>query len=670
MGFRKAALKLTLVGLAIPCLLLAGQAFAADNIKGQVLLGGAPIAKSTVTLWEASAAAPKQLAQAKTSDDGRFEVRTKGAHGDAILYLVASGGAPKASKAGGDNPALVLLAVLESNPPASVTVNELTTVASAFTAARFINGGAISGNPLGLKIAAGNVPNFVDLATGGWGKVIVDPGNSTWTTTLANFDTLGSLITAFATVANDDWRARFFKAATPTAGTTPTNTLEAMAGIARTPWANPAALYGLFDEAYPLPAPDGRRSAPFAPYLVYPPPDFTLSLWFGGGGSYSNGNMVFDAEGNMWCGQNWLAGSQSGVRKSTGGGLVKFSPNGTALSPAITGFTGMGVDGIGWGTAVALDKVWVASFNGAIGVHDFQGRTLGKESDIPFAGKTGGLMGVSVAANNDVWIADGTKNQLLYFPGGRLKDGRVVNVAGLSSPFGIAIDAQNRVWVSNSQANTVIRFPASDPSKVETFKVGIGARGVALDSKGNLWVASVMSPDFPLPPIPTGVSIMQQFAMILEALKKNIEAGKKTGTVNMITADGTQANPEGFTGGGNMNAGWGIVVDGNDDVFAASGLGRGIVMLAGVGTNGHAPGTKPGDLIHYFQGGTLQIPTIGSIDPAGNLWVANNWNSVEAATAADPFPSTSTWGGGSGFTVFYGVAAPVKTPLLGTVRPN
>jgi hypothetical protein len=656
--------------LFVASILSAGLVFAADSIKGQVLLGGSSIAKSTVTLWEASSEAPKQLDQTKSNQDGRFEVRAKGAHGDGILYLIAAGGTPKAGKAAVDSPNLVLLSVLGSKPPQQVVVNELTTVASAFTAARFINGEAISGNLLGLRIAAGNTPNLVDLETGGWGKVIVDSGNSTWTTTLANLDTLGSLITAFATVANDDWRTRFFTAATPTSGATPKNTLEAIAGIARTPWANPKALYGLFDEAYPLPAPDGRRSAPFAPYLVYAPPDFTLSLWFGGGGSYSNGNMVFDAEGNMWCGQNWLAGSQSGVRMSTGGGLIKFTPNGTPLSPAITGFTGMGVDGVGWGTAVALDKVWVAGFNGAIGVHDFQGRPIGKESDIPFAGKTGGLMGVSVAANNDVWIADGTKNQLLYFPGGRLKDGRIVKVAGLASPFGIAIDAQNRVWVSNSQSNTVIRFPADDPSKVDTFKVGIGARGVALDSKGNLWVASVMSPDFPLPPIPTGVSIMQQFAMILEALKKNIEAGKKTGTVNMIAADGTQAVPEGFTAGGNMNAGWGIVVDGNDDVFAASGLGRGIAMLAGVGTNGHAPGTKPGDLIHYFQGGTLQIPTIGSIDPAGNLWVANNWNSVEAATSADPAPPTSTWGGGSGFTVFYGVAAPVKTPLLGTVRPN
>ena len=401
----------------------------------------------------------------------------------------------------------MLLALLGASFPNSVTVNELTTVASAFTAARFIEGEAISGNPLGLRIAAGNIPNLVDPQTGGWGKVIVDPGNSTWTTSLANLDTLGSLISAYATVADDDWRARFLKAATPPSGVTPKNTLGAMAGIARAPWAQPQQLYGLFDEAYPQPKDGSRRTAPFAPYLAYAPPDFTLSLWFGGGGSYANGNMVFDADGNMWCGVNWLPGSQSGVRKSIGGGLIKFSPNGTALSPPITGFTGMGVDGIGWGTAVALDKVWVASFNGAIGVHDFQGRPIGKESDIPFAGKTGGLMGIAVAPNGDVWIADGTKDQLLVFPGGRLQDGRIVQAAGLASPFGIAIDPQNRVWVSNSQSDTVIRFPADDPSKVETFKVGIGARGVALDSKGNLWVTSLMSPDFPLPKIPAGVSI-------------------------------------------------------------------------------------------------------------------------------------------------------------------
>jgi Transthyretin-like family len=86
---------LTLAALAAVTLFITGSAFAADSIKGQVLAAGAPIAKSTVTLWEASADVPKQIAQTKTNDDGRFEVRTKGAHGDAVLYLVANGGVPK-----------------------------------------------------------------------------------------------------------------------------------------------------------------------------------------------------------------------------------------------------------------------------------------------------------------------------------------------------------------------------------------------------------------------------------------------------------------------------------------------------------------------------------------------------------------------------------------------
>jgi hypothetical protein len=57
-----------------------------------------------------------------------------------------------------------------------------------------------------------------------------------------------------------------------------------------------------------------------------------------------------------------------------------------------------------------------------------------------------------------------------------------------------------------------------------------------------------------------------------------------------------------------------------------------------------------------------------SIDPAGNVWVANNWNNLEAAAHPDPPRPTSTWGGGSGFTVIYGVAAPVKPPRIGPVQ--
>ncbi len=638
----------------------------AQSMRGQVLGAGAPIAGATVTLWAASTGAPAELAQTRTGADGRFALDAPGERGKgATLYLVAKGGTPKAAANKGADDAVALLALLGASLPETVTVNELTTVASAFTAAQFIKGESISGNPLGLQIAAGNVPNLVDLETGGWGKVLLDPLNSTQTTTLANLDTLGSLISAFATVANDDWRARFLKAATPTGGATPKTTLEAMAGIAREPWSDPKSLFALFEEAYPQPKDGSRRTAPFVPYLAWTPPDFALSLCFAGGGVYANGRFMFDANGNLWSGQNWLPGSQSGVIRSIGGGVVKFTPNGRPLSPPITGFTGMGIDGVGWGTAVTLDRVWITSFNGKILVMDFDGHPVGKESDFPFKEKFLGLMGIGVATNGDVWIADGSDDQLLHFPGGRVKDGRIVKVAGLKSPFDIVIDPQNRVWVSNSQSDTVVRFPADDPSKVETFRAGISVRALALDSKGNVWVASNASLDFPIPNVPDGASIMEQFRIMGGAALKY---PKPTGLISMIRPDGTQPAPAGFTGGGTINVPWGLNIDGNDDVWVGNFKGRSVVLMAGAEPKGHPAGTRPGDVIHAFTGGSIQMLTDVSIDPAGNVWAANNWNVPDGAAGDPPAYPTSTWGGGSGFTVIYGVAAPVKPPRMGVVQ--
>jgi hypothetical protein len=145
---------------------------------------------------------------------------------------------------------------------------------------------------------------LVDLQTAGWGKVLLDPINSTQTATLATFDTLGSLVSAFFTVADDNWRQRFLKAATPSVGATPKTTFEAIAGIAREPWSAPKELYALFDEAYPQPKDGSRRAAPFLPYLALVPPDFALSLCFAGGGMYANGRFMFDTDGNLlWSGR-------------------------------------------------------------------------------------------------------------------------------------------------------------------------------------------------------------------------------------------------------------------------------------------------------------------------------------------------------------------------------
>lgn len=111
----------------------AGSASAAVHIEGQVQASGAPLANSTVTLWQASDGAAKQLAQTKAGSDGRFEIDSQENPGtDDILYLVSKGGA---AAAGSDNATTAMLLVLTNAPPPNVVINELTTVASAFTRA-------------------------------------------------------------------------------------------------------------------------------------------------------------------------------------------------------------------------------------------------------------------------------------------------------------------------------------------------------------------------------------------------------------------------------------------------------------------------------------------------------------------------------------------------------
>jgi Transthyretin-like family len=119
------------VVLSVAPTLLSVPVFADDHVSGQVLGGGAPIANSTITLWEAGANAPKKLAETETNQEGRFEIRSSETRGsETILYLIATGGQPTAHQGSGDNPAIALLAVVGSKPPTHVVIDEMTTLAS------------------------------------------------------------------------------------------------------------------------------------------------------------------------------------------------------------------------------------------------------------------------------------------------------------------------------------------------------------------------------------------------------------------------------------------------------------------------------------------------------------------------------------------------------------
>src|SRR5262249_53098086 len=136
LGRRQTMIKITKAHLMIRVGLIVGllsftsaPVAAAVRIEGQVQAGSGPLANSTVTLWAASAADPRQLAQTTTGSDGQFTINSQETIGaDVILYLIAKGGEP--AKDSGNNPAVTLLSVLGNTPPSTVVINEMTTVAS------------------------------------------------------------------------------------------------------------------------------------------------------------------------------------------------------------------------------------------------------------------------------------------------------------------------------------------------------------------------------------------------------------------------------------------------------------------------------------------------------------------------------------------------------------
>jgi hypothetical protein len=111
----------------------------------------------------------------------------------------------------------------------------------------------------------------------------------------------------------------------------------------------------------------------------------------------------------------------------------------------------------------------------------------------------------------------------------------------------------------------------------------------------------------------------------------------------------------------------GIAIDGNDNVWVASSTSHSVTQLCGVRTETCPPGLKTGDPITPSEGyiGGLQIVAPIALDPAGNAWVGNGWNDTEAGFRKVPPEAQSTQFPAHTIVVFFGVAKPVRTPLIG-----
>jgi len=669
--------------VAVLALLCAGTA-SAGTLNGQVLGAGAPIANSTVTLLGASAGAPKELAQARSGADGRFTMTfADAAAAGTSLYLVAKGGTPTANSAGGNNAAIALMTVVGAKAPTALTINEMTTVASVWTHNQFIDGAVLKGQPLQLKIAAGNVPSFVDLATGGWGTTIQDPLNSGQTPTMANFATLASVLAGCVTRVRPEACETVFLAAKGPAGATPADTLTSAQAIARAPWYQPERTFTALAAFYPVPQGKTMRPVPYMPYLQFAPSAWVLPLKFDGGGYRAGGKAMFDAEGNLWVGNNFTVGWQANDALWQGN-ATKFDPNGKPLSPITTGFAGGGMEGGTFGAAIDLKgNVWLSAYGSkAIAIFDKDGKPLTPAEGINFGGRLGLMQGIITAPNGDMWALGISKRQLLHFPKGDWKNGRIVcegdsaePCKSFTAPFHLAIDQQDRIWVSDSSFH-VIRFPASDPSKAVKLEVRSNNSGLNIDSQGNVWVTNRFGSGL------IGMAHMVDMAVHLKTrgvlsasdylTKTMSEQRGGSGSVTVLRPDGTQLPGSPFKGGG-LPGPWAVVIDGNDNVWVSNFAmpASPIVQLCGVRTENCPPGMKTGDQISPpggYVGGGLQLQTDIAVGPAGDVWAINNWQDIDSCYPGAT-EALSTRCGGQGVVIFFGMAKPVRAPQIGVAKP-
>ena len=186
------------------------------------------------------------------------------------------------------------------------------------------------------------------------------------------------------------------------------------------------------------------------------------------------------------------------------GTVSKFAPDGTALSPPVTGFTGGGLLGPGFGLTIdANDNAWMTSFagNNNLALFDKNGKPLSPPEGYTFGGTLNKMQGIIVTPSGDVWAADTLGAHLVHLPKGDPSKGEVLcktsnpdplrNPCKVLAPFALAIDQKDNIWVSNLLGDHVTRFPANgDPTKAETFKTGWSGSGLAIDSLGNVWVTN------------------------------------------------------------------------------------------------------------------------------------------------------------------------------------
>lgn len=636
------------------------------TVQGYVLHGRSPLAGMLVTLYRAASSVggtTSPLGTAETDASGRFRIFYNPPQDNrAVLYVIAEDQTGTAAMA----------SALGTSPvPSEVVINERTTVGTAYCMAQFIDGASIGGTYPGLQNAAAMLRNLVNLANGDIGKVLKEFPNGDSTITRDEFNSLANMLASC--VESPDTCVSLFEATTTPDGTAPDNTLQAAVNMAHFPWRNVDALFDI-----------STSVRTYEPNLQSAPNAWTLAIRYEGNCHELDGpgNIAFDADGNAWIANNYTYSPDPSDPNVCGDDHVIAL---TATGEDLTGapYQGGGLYGAGFG--ITLDTkghIWVGNFgfsgsqcpvppggdeNQALlwnSVSKFRpdGSAISPDGDLTvnpvvpggyLSDENARPQGMASDWDGNVWVANCNANSVTKFFPGDPPDRVVYGDFGLDKPFDVTVDPLGRVWVTSNNNHSLYRIDPDGTTQFISDTVFQRPMGIASDSRGNLWVSNSGALD-----PPCGGHTVQSIIDFLSGISHDEPV--PGASVSMILPEGTPSAGSPYTGGG-LYMPWGIAVDGNDNVFVANFNGRRLSYLCGADAANCPPGFETGDPIspdggYPFDG--LVRNTAVQIDPSGNVWLTNNWETV-------PVPTNP---GGHQMVVFIGLAAPVKTPLIGPPR--
>ncbi|HEY4382811.1 MAG TPA: NHL repeat-containing protein [Acidobacteriaceae bacterium] len=552
------------------------------GIGGKAMAGKQPLIGASVQVYAAGtggngSAGSSLLSGALTTDaNGAFNVPAGYScpTGSSQIYVVARGG--KAGAAGASNNATVLMTAVgacnQVVASSQIEVNEATTVAAAYALSQFLsvggNMGASATNVVGLANAAATALALANISDG------TIPGITFVTNAVspvARMDSIANMLNAcVASTATGSACTSLFVATTPTGGSAPTNTLDAVLNLVHHPAANVANLYTL-----------SGGSTAFSPVLAAAPSDWTLFVNYTGGGMNAPSGVGVDSAGNVWVANYFNVASM-------------FSPLGKPLFAQ--GITGFGL-GAAYGLAVdASDHAWIPN-EPSTGVKG-NSVTVLTSSGLSVSGMGGFTSGgldfpISVAIDTDgsAWVVDYGNSHLTHLSGsGQALSGASGYTSTLFAfPVAAAVDASHNVWVVNQSGGSVTKV-SPDGSQFTNYSCCNGPSNLAFDQRSNLWLTNYY-----------GDSISE------------------------ISSSGAVVSSGGYVNGG-LSHPQGIAIDGAGTVWIANYRSPAITELAGAGA------TVPGAALSPAGGlgadaALLEAYAI-AVDASGNLWVSNFGSNV------------------------------------------